>query len=148
MIKSAQRSGFYHGKECVWLPLRAYGILKSTMKHIILSTLFLVILFLLSRYVFEPSYLYYELRWLDIPMHILGGFGVASLTIAILRYKGVNTSYLSLVLSYTFVALVWEVWEYSNGLAFYVDWKGWFDTAKDFIGGFLGMSVAYLFIRK
>jgi hypothetical protein len=62
------------------------GILFG-MKYVAFSSLYLVTLFAISRYLFEPMYLYYELPWLDIPMHVLGGFGVASLAIALLLLR-------------------------------------------------------------
>jgi hypothetical protein len=49
------------------------------MKHIIISALYLLTLFCLSHFVFDPSYLYNEIPWLDIPMHIMGGFVVGVL---------------------------------------------------------------------
>lgn len=118
------------------------------MKHIIISSLYLIILFCLSKFVFEPSYLYYELSWLDIPMHIMGGFGVASLTGAILSYNGIKVSYAKLFLAYIFVALAWEAYEYVHNMLVMGEWSGWFDTVKDVLDGFIGMSVAYLFVRK
>jgi hypothetical protein len=61
------------------------------MKQIMLSALYLLTLFSISEFIFNPTYLYYEIVWLDIPMHIFGGFGVASLTWAVERIaKGVN----------------------------------------------------------
>jgi hypothetical protein len=51
------------------------GILFG-MKYVAFSSLYLVALFAISRYLFEPMYLYYELPWLDIPMHVLGEMGL------------------------------------------------------------------------
>ncbi len=118
------------------------------MKHIIISASYLIILFCLSKFVFDPSYLYYELWWLDIPMHIMGGFGVASLTGAILSYKGNSVSYKKLYLTYIMIAVTWEAYEYIHDVMFAQDWGGWVDTIKDLINGFIGMSIAYLFVRK
>jgi hypothetical protein len=118
------------------------------MKHIIISALYLLTLFCLSRFVFEPSYLYYELPWLDIPMHIMGGFGVASLTGAIIAYRGGKVSYVALFASYIIVALIWEIYEYTRNIFLLGEWSGWLDTVKDLVDGFIGMSVAYLFVRK
>lgn len=118
------------------------------MKHITISVLYLFILFCLSVFVFEPAHLYYEIWWLDIPMHVMGGFGVASLVGAILSYRGKKVSYKRLFLGYLTVALVWEIYEYVNALPSLLMWGGWFDTGKDLIDGAIGMSIAYLFVRK
>ncbi len=118
------------------------------MKHIIISASYLVILFCLSKFVFDPSYLYYELWWLDIPMHIMGGFGVASLTGAILSYKGKAVSYKKIFLTYIVVAITWEVYEYVHDIIVGQEWNGWLEVIKDLFDGFIGMSIAYLFVRK
>ncbi len=118
------------------------------MKHIVSSFLYLLILFCLSKFVFEPTYLYYELWWLDIPMHILGGVGVVSLANAIFVYKGTKVSYWKLLVSFLVIAFIWEMYEYINDIVSYRDWSGWVDTLKDTIDGIVGMSITYLFIRK
>lgn len=125
------------------------------MKHIIISSLYLLTLFCLSKFVFDPSYLYYELWWLDIPMHIMGGFGVASLTGAILSYRGIKVSYTKLFLIYLSVAVAWEIYEHMHNIRVMGAWYGLrtpqadiLDTIKDLFDGFLGMIISYLFIRK
>jgi len=118
------------------------------MKPIISSSLFLLVLLSLSEFVFKPSYLYYELWWLDIPMHILGGFGVASLAYAIFSYKGIHLSYWNTFLAFVLVAVCWEIYEYANGIVTYEILGHWIDTGKDMVDGMVGMSVAYLLIRK
>ena len=118
------------------------------MKSIFFSLVFLLILFLVSHYIFEPTYLYYELVWLDIPMHILGGFGVASLTRAVLSYKGIQVSYTKLLLSYILVAVAWEIYEYVRGVMVYDSIYKYLDTVKDLFDGYLGMGLLYLLTRK
>ncbi len=118
------------------------------MKQIITSALYLLTIFSVSHFIFDPTHLYYELKWLDIPMHIMGGFGVASLTSAVLAYFNKPISFWRLFFVYSVVALAWEMYEYLQDIANYSDWNGWFDTMKDYFDGIIGMSVAYLFIRK
>lgn len=118
------------------------------MKQILTSALYLLTIFAVSHFIFEPTYLYYELRWLDIPMHIMGGFGVASLIAAILSYFEKDVSFWRLFWVYTLAALGWEAYEYANDLMNMAEWNGWFDTIKDYINGLIGVSIAYLFIRK
>ncbi len=118
------------------------------MKQIITSALYLLTLFAVSRFVFEPTYLYYELRWLDIPMHIMGGFGVASLASAVLTYFNKPVSFWKLFIVYTVVAVAWELYEYVQDIVTYAEWNGVFDTAQDYVNGLIGMSIAYLFVRK
>ncbi len=118
------------------------------MKHIIISSLYLIILFSVSQFVFNPVYLYEEIKWLDIPMHLMGGFGVAALAGAILSYKTIKVSYIKLFIAYTVVAISWEIYEYCNDLIISREWNGWVDTISDYINGGIGMSILYLFVRK
>lgn len=118
------------------------------MKYIIISALYLITLFCLSKFVFDPTYLYYELWWLDIPMHIMGGFGVAALTGSILSYKGKKVSYIKLCIVYSVVAVSWELYEYLHDIISGGEINNIIDTASDFINGLVGMSVAYLFVKK
>lgn len=118
------------------------------MKQIITSLLYILTIFAVSHYIFEPTNLYYELRWLDIPMHIMGGFGVASLAAAVYAYFNKKVSFWKLFIIYSIVAVIWEVSEYMRDVVTYRDWSGWLDTAKDYIDGIIGMSLAFLFIRK
>src|SRR6185369_9427789 len=89
------------------------GILL-VMKQIITSALYLLTIFAVSQFIFEPTHLYYELRWLDIPMHIMGGFGVASLSSAVLAYFKKPVSFWKLFFMYTVIALAWETYEYMH----------------------------------
>jgi hypothetical protein len=118
------------------------------MKPIIISLLYLLVLFCLSTFVFDPSHLYYELPWLDIPMHILGGFGVASLASALFSYGNSKISYWKLFAMYLSVAILWEAYEYIHDMIRVVAWNGWTDTIQDIINGWIGMSIAYFFVRK
>ena len=118
------------------------------MKLIVISTLYLLILIALEKFVFVPSYLYYELPWLDIPMHLLGGFGVASLTGAILAYNRSPVSYWKLFVAYAVISVAWETYEYAHDVVRSLEWNGWPDTMSDLINGWIGMSIAYFFVRK
>jgi hypothetical protein len=78
----------------------------------------------------------------------MGGFGVASLTGAILSYKHYKVSYWKLFFTYLVVAICWELYEYVRNIMNYSDWSGWYDTFKDLFDGFIGMSIAYFFVKK
>ena len=118
------------------------------MKQIITSVLYLFTIFAVSHFIFEPTDLYYDLKWLDIPMHIMGGFGVASLVSSIYAYFDRKVSFRQLFIFYTIVAVAWELYEYIHDLVSYREWNGWLDTMKDLVDGFIGTVIAYLFIRK
>lgn len=118
------------------------------MKHIIISTIYLLFLFCVSKFIFDPVYLYYELPWLDIPMHIMGGFGVAALALSLFSYKKIKVSYLRLFFVYLFIAISWELYEYFFNPIFLTTEYDWIDTISDLINGFIGMNLVYLFIKK
>lgn len=125
----------------------AHAILQG-MKKIVISLLYLLVLFSISNYIFDPTYLYYELKWLDIPMHLLGGFGVASLAFATFAYFGRPVSFLHIFIAYTIVAIGWELYEYARDISQNQAWNGWLDTTGDYINGAIGASVAYYFMKK
>jgi hypothetical protein len=116
----------------------------------ILFTLFAILLtFLVSDLLFEKANLYYELRWLDIPMHMLGGFLFASLFIYFSLYKKSNNKYLkinykNIIIFVLFVGVVWEVYEYIHDIIRQVEWRGVGDTSKDLVNDIIGASIAFL----
>ena len=88
-------------------------------------------------------------------MHILGGFGVAFLTSAVFSYRKENVSYKKLALVYLIIAVAWEAYEHIHNFVAMGSWAGLrdsrmdvIDTIKDIIDGYIGMSIAYLFVRK
>lgn len=92
--------------------------------------------------------MYYEIWWLDIPMHILGGVGVASLAYSVFSYKKIKTSYKNLIVAFLVIAFVWEVYEYILDKNIYDTVSDYLDTVWDTINGIIGVSIAYLFIKK
>lgn len=118
------------------------------MKQIISSIIYLIALLCISVFIFDPTSLYYELPWLDIPMHILGGFGVISLAFSIANYKGKKLSFTSIIAIYCIVAIGWELYELTGDLMSHATWNGWSDTASDFINGFIGVIIAQYFLKK
>lgn len=118
------------------------------MKHIISSVLYLVILLCLSKFVFDPTNLYYELPWLDIPMHVMGGFGVASLVMSVARYRGTRLSFVTVLMLYLVVAIGWEFYELAHDMMRHMEWNGWGDTLGDIFNGAVGSSIAYYLLKK
>ncbi len=113
------------------------------MRKALITLLFILTTFLVSRYVFEPANLYYELPWLDIPMHILGGYLIGTLFIILgEKNKTVGTkSYFFWALFLTMAA--WEIFEYERGMVEYTRLYDYFDSIKDVAFGYLGAYLAY-----
>lgn len=98
---------------------------------------------------FTPTNLYYELPWLDIPMHILGGFGVGSLVVSFVTYRKQSFSLVPTLLVYLLVACVWELYEYTHDLLLASKWLGdAVDTFSDVINGAIGATIAYYILKK
>lgn len=113
------------------------------MKRILLVLLALLATFSVSRFIFEPAHLYHEFAYLDIPMHVLGGYlvGLFFSSYALLRKRSITPSgYFLLVL---LMMLAWEVYEYARGVILYDKVSDYFDTLQDFIFGYLGSLFAY-----
>lgn len=106
--------------------------------------------FLVSEYIFVPAKLYYEFLWLDIPMHILGGFLIGSLSIALLKVqKKKHLISLRHVIAYVLcIAIIWEVSESYKGVVDYGTVWGWLDTLKDLVNGVIGAVLAYKICQK
>ena len=89
------------------------------------------------------GYLYWYHRWLDIPMHILGGAAAGSLLMAFGTGRRTGTYFLCMLA----IFLGWEIFEnmahISTGQPDY-----WLDTGKDIIDGLIGSCIPFIFARK
>lgn len=113
------------------------------MDRIAYSLIFLLTLFLVSQFVFEPTNLYYELKWLDIPMHIFGGMGVGALWHAIASYRGKKASLAGALLFFASITAIWELYEFVRGVMVYDETSDYFDTVFDTINGAIGAYLAH-----
>lgn len=86
-----------------------------TLKTIVIS----LILFLTFHFLALYNFWYWELRWLDIPMHFFGGFLIAMLFIWLdLKFKiSNNLSFFKLLLiTLSFVSFIGVLWEFQEFL--------------------------------
>jgi cobalamin synthase len=113
------------------------------MKKVLTAAILTFLTFIVSRFVFEPANLYYELPWLDIPMHIWGGFLIGLLIVALSFYNKTFKNKQFFFLSLFIVMVIWEVYEYQRGVILYDGLFDYFDTLKDVVFGFLGGYLAY-----
>lgn len=119
----------------------------------------LVLLLILATQVFSelflvPNDMYYIIPWLDIPMHIWGGFLFGCLYIFYFNFKNSDKlfSYFNLKLTHVLafvllIGLIWEVYEYANDLVSYREWRGVIDTIKDLFDDMLGGAIAYFIFK-
>ncbi len=113
------------------------------MKKVLVAATLILLTFIVSRFVFEPANLYYELPWLDIPMHILGGFLIGLLITAFSFYNKTLGNRQFFSLSLFLVMVIWEVYEYQRGVIIFDELFDYLDTLKDIVFGFLGGYLAY-----
>lgn len=93
-------------------------------------------------------YLYWNVVWLDIPIHFLGGCVIA-LGLYTLRDLGLfPNKFLKLipVIGLVFcIAVVWEVWETLAHIVDFSVMKDYYiDTAIDMVMGIIGGIIGYL----
>ncbi|HMR55599.1 MAG TPA: hypothetical protein PKD34_03350 [Candidatus Doudnabacteria bacterium] len=119
---------------------------KSLIK-IILGPAIVLVLHIIA----DLTGLYYEIFWLDVPMHFLGGVAIAFsayyfLTYADITSKQVAVKLLSLFLILALTALSavgWEIFEYGMDRIFKTRMQpSVHDTMKDLAFGLLGGAIA------
>ncbi len=104
----------------------------------------------------EQYYWYWQYRWLDIPMHFLGGvwLGLAGIWVIyhIEWFKNIRdrtTPLLAALLAGLVIGILWEGYEFvvwqlaGNGLPI----GYWEDTAKDIVIDIIGAYCGYLLYR-
>jgi len=113
-----------------------------------LPTLFFIIalMLLMSVHVIALRlFLYWQIWWLDIPMHILGGVvisvGIFALHDMRLWIKKRHLSYIPVLLLVCVAALSWEVYELCVGTA--IEENYLMDTITDLAMGLVGGTIGY-----
>jgi hypothetical protein len=115
------------------------------MRKIFLSLLLILFVFLFSRLVLEPRDIYIKLFWIDIPMHILGGFVWSYLFINLNSYFKFNFKIKHILFFVLLIAIIWEIYEIITGVANLniLDSKyGIPDTLQDITFGLFGAFLA------
>lgn len=115
---------------------------------LVLSLLYLLGVFCTSNYIFDPLNLYYELPWLDIPVHILGGFGVVWFFISLFNVAKKSYTLRIILLLALAVVITVEIYEYILNILGLRLRGGWLDTFKDLIDGMIGAMIAYKVFSK
>jgi uncharacterized membrane-anchored protein len=124
-----------------------HGILFM-MKSILSSSIFLFVILCASFFIFDPTHLYYELPWLDIPMHVLGGIGISFFYLAVEKYRKKTISYKKLLVFYLIIAIGWELYEIVKDTIHSLPWNSTSDTVSDVINGWVGVCVGYFISKK
>lgn len=99
-----------------------------------------------SKNIFEPLNFYFEYKWLDIPMHILGGFLFTNLFINLSNNKNVN--FRNILIFILFIGISWEILEYALDIINLKSFVGWFDTIKDLFDDIIGAYIAFVLYKS
>lgn len=101
---------------------------------------------------------YWRVAWLDIPMHLLGGFWVASVALwFISRYgktgfrKVSKTTYLLSLFAVLTIGVLWEIFEFKvDTLVNFSEKNSAMDTASDLFFDILGgvIAIAYFGLKN
>ena len=116
--------------------------------RILLAQFFVVLLLAVATWLAVWQSLLWRIWWFDIPMHLLGGLWSGLCAAWLLARRGVDFS-LGWCLAFALaVGLVWEIFEYSEGIAFpqYLSYP--VDTVKDILMVVLGAVFGFLLARK
>ena len=89
------------------------------------------------------NFLYWQYRWLDTPMHLLGGITIAIFVIALLH--SFRPLYFITIVIAVFVA--WELFEAWLGINAPSGMSYAFDTAHDLANDGIGAAIVYVLAR-
>lgn len=121
-----------------------------------LLTLILALFLTFFHIYANTNFLYFSYKWLDIPMHLLGGFTSALFFVSLLVILGKKLptkTFLFLVLLATLIAgSLWEVYEFLKSTLYgieYVANRDMLDTFSDIFNDIIGALFAlWLSIKK
>lgn len=118
------------------------------MKNVLFYLILIFGMLAVSHFVFDRLHLYDEFLWLDIPMHILGGFLLSGLLLSVLATRKIKPDIRVLLSFFFIVASVWEMHEFFIREVVERSWFGFFDTAKDYIMGAVGVYYGHYLLAK
>jgi hypothetical protein len=111
-----------------------------------------LILLATAHFIAGPRHWYYLYPGFDIPMHIVGGMGLAFSIYWILAtfFPRLKTSFWSIILLTFMAGLAWELFEAINDIAGAPvgTTKYYFDFIKDLVNDTLGAIIASFLLKK
>lgn len=114
---------------------------------VIFTLLCIFLTYFLSRNFLEPFDLYREYFWLDIFMHILGGFLFSTLFFHISKKEYFN--FKNIFYFIMFIGIIWEIYEIIfNVMIKNQESSGALDTIKDLINDTIGAYIAFILNKK
>ena len=127
------------------------------LKNKLLLISVLTILFIAIFHYFSLKYSWYwTYRWLDIPVHIVGGFWVSLSALWVsLHVSHIDSIYgykkkalFVMLSSVLIVAILWELFELIFNVTSLQSVGYWQDSLSDIINGFVGGIISFLYFIK
>ncbi len=125
-------------------------------KKILLISIITILLVIIFHYFALENSWYWRVRWIDIPAHLVGGFGVAlfSLWLA-LKFNHINNicnykprAFLAVLVSVLAVAAVWEIFELIFKFTHFGYANYLIGAMLDIVFSLIGGVFAYLYFIK
>ena len=128
-------------------------MLKNRLLLISIITIIFIAVF---HYLALKNSWYWTVKWIDIPVHILGGFWVAITVLWIsLNIKHIDSingykkrALLVMLIPVLVVGISWEIFELIFKITNLHDVGYWSDTLSDILNGFIGGIIAFLYFTK
>lgn len=92
-------------------------------------------------------YLYWTMKWIDIPIHIIGGIMSGLFVLVGLQAGKLKESLIYTLIGVFMIGIAWEVLELYYKVA-EVDFMYWLGTIKDLIDDCIGGLIAFYIWKK
>lgn len=125
-------------------------------KKLLIISFFTILLIGVFHYLSMQYSWYWIYKWIDVPIHFLGGFwfSLTSLWISlkvkhidnILGYK--KKALFVMLISVLIIAVFWELFELIFNITSIHSIGYWQDSLSDILNGFLGGMIAFLYFTK
>src|SRR3989344_559211 len=116
--------------------------------RLLLAQLLLLVPLSITTWFAVEYFLYWRIWWLDIPMHFLGGAWAGLCGVWLFTREEKVASLVWCLMFALFVGVVWEVFEYSEGIAVFGHLDYPFDTAKDITMDLFGAVFSWMLAMK
>ena len=125
-------------------------------KKILLISLLTILIVIIFHFFALKNDWYWRVRWIDIPAHIIGGFGVALLAVWVaLKFKHINNicnyklkSFFIILISVLSVGIFWEIFELLFRFTHFGHANYWKEFIIDVANGLIGGVIAYFYFIK
>jgi len=125
-------------------------------KKLLLISILTILFIAIFHYFALKNSWYWTFRWLDIPVHIVGGFWVSLTVLWIcLKIKHIDSingykkkALIAMLSSVLIVAIFWEIFELISGVTSLHSIGYWQDSLSDISNSFVGGIIAFLYFIK